>query len=82
MLRYYCPACVEGQHDLCAGRRDPAPGVLGGSECVCQNSSHRPEHPDPYQLWHSAKGDPDRYRKLMIEHGHLVPKSQADGGTA
>ncbi|GAA0970010.1 hypothetical protein GCM10009555_018170 [Acrocarpospora macrocephala] len=29
--------------------------------------------PSPNELYEQAGGDPDRYRALMIEHGHLIP---------
>lgn len=32
--------------------------------------------PSPHALWKQADGDPERYRALMIEHGHLIPKSK------
>jgi hypothetical protein len=28
--------------------------------------------PSPHQLWEQAKGDPEAYRGLMREHGHLL----------
>lgn len=36
------------------------------------------ERPSPYELWKQAGGEDDsfdkqRYRELLIEHGHLVP---------
>jgi hypothetical protein len=27
----------------------------------------------PFELWQQAGGDPQDYRQLMREHGHLVP---------
>ena len=27
----------------------------------------------PHELWRQAGGDPQEYRRLMREHGHLVP---------
>jgi hypothetical protein len=29
-------------------------------------------HPAPFELWEQAEGDAKEYRKLMIEHGHLI----------
>lgn len=32
-----------------------------------------PDHdPSPAELWKQAGGDPDKYRGLLREHGHLV----------
>ena len=28
--------------------------------------------PQPHQLWEQAGGDPEEYRRLMREHGHLI----------
>lgn len=36
MMRYTCQACCRGMHDLCAGREAPPPGMMGGSECICE----------------------------------------------
>lgn len=32
-----------------------------------------PARPSPFELWRQAGGDRARYRKLLVEHGHLVP---------
>jgi hypothetical protein len=32
------------------------------------------EHSSPYQLWVQAGGDSEEYHRLMVEHGHLVPR--------
>lgn len=29
--------------------------------------------PSPFELWQQAGGDAEEYRRLMREHGHLVP---------
>jgi hypothetical protein len=29
--------------------------------------------PSPYELWVEADGDPEKYRALLREHGHLIP---------
>lgn len=29
--------------------------------------------PSPYELWQQANGDRDEYRRLLLEHGHLIP---------
>jgi YspA, cpYpsA-related SLOG family len=29
--------------------------------------------PSPFELWQQAGGNPEEYRRLMREHGHLVP---------
>ena len=29
--------------------------------------------PSPFELWQQADGDAEEYRRLMREHGHLVP---------
>lgn len=34
--------------------------------------------PSPSQLWHQADGDADRYRQLMVQHGHIVTVSEED----
>lgn len=48
MMFYTCSACRVGQHDLCAGKQPPPPGMLGGSECDCDgNCGERPPEPDP-----------------------------------
>lgn len=33
--------------------------------------------PDTYALWQEAGGDHERYRALLIQHGHLVPRPDA-----
>ena len=38
--------------------------------------SNRPGMPSPAALWQQAGGNPDRYRELLVEHGHLVPGKQ------
>lgn len=49
MMRYTCQACQQGQHDLCAGRHSPPPGMLGGSECVCDGKcAERPRRKDKF----------------------------------
>jgi hypothetical protein len=30
-------------------------------------------NPSPYDLWRQTDGDRERYRELLIEHGHLIP---------
>lgn len=35
MMRYICHSCARGEHRFCAGRQAPPPGMLGGSECIC-----------------------------------------------
>lgn len=32
--------------------------------------------PSPHKLYAQASGDVEKYRALMIEHGHLVPKGK------
>jgi hypothetical protein len=32
--------------------------------------------PSPYELWEQVGGDRDEYRRLMIKHGHLVPRDR------
>ena len=27
----------------------------------------------PFELWRQAGGDRERYRELLLEHGHLIP---------
>ena len=31
------------------------------------------DRPSPHELWHQAGGDEERYRRLLEEHGHVVP---------
>jgi hypothetical protein len=31
------------------------------------------ERPSLYELWRQANGDRERYRELLLEHGHLIP---------
>lgn len=35
-----------------------------------------PTIPSPHQLWTEARGDPVLFRKLMIEHGHLIRRDK------
>jgi len=30
--------------------------------------------PSLFELWQQANGDPEEYHRLMVEHGHLVPR--------
>lgn len=37
-----------------------------------------PDAPSPYELWKQAGGETDafdraKYRRLLIEHGHIIP---------
>jgi hypothetical protein len=32
-----------------------------------------PDRPEPFQLWEQSGRDPERYRELMLEHGHILP---------
>lgn len=34
--------------------------------------------PSPVELWHQAGGDGAEYRRLLVEHGHLVPREPGD----
>ncbi len=38
MMRYTCQACQFGEHDMCAGKNPPPPGMMGGSECDCDGN--------------------------------------------
>ncbi len=31
----------------------------------------------PHALWKDAGGDPEKYRALMVEHGHIVDRCRA-----
>ena len=65
--------------------RHPGIGVLGyDSEAEARVAAGTagevlpPERPSPYELYLQADGDTpdydrDRYRELLIAHGHLVP---------
>jgi hypothetical protein len=35
--------------------------------------SSRPDVPSPVDLWKQANGDRDEYRRLLFDHGMLVP---------
>jgi hypothetical protein len=35
--------------------------------------SSRPDVPSPVDLWNQANGDRDEYRRLLFDHGMLVP---------
>jgi hypothetical protein len=36
MLTYICQSCEEGYHHLCYGGSAPPPGMIGGSQCICE----------------------------------------------
>lgn len=35
-------------------------------------------NPTPRELWEQSEGDPDEYRRLMIEHGMIVKREPGD----
>lgn len=37
--------------------------------------------PTPGALWERANGDRDEYRRLLLEHGHLIPRQEGDDGS-
>lgn len=39
----------------------------------CEREQRDVDHPSPHALWQQAGGDRERYRALMVEHGHLIP---------
>lgn len=47
MMFYICQACCAGEHNLCAGRQPPPPGMMGGSECDCDGKCGERAKPDP-----------------------------------
>lgn len=36
-----------------------------------------PRKPDPAKLWEQAGGDGAKFKDLMLQHGHLVPREPA-----
>ncbi len=54
-------------------RPGPAP-TKNGSTTVDERLS-------PYDLWVQAEGDSAEYRRLLVEHGHVVAKEPGDDGS-
>lgn len=38
------------------------------------------DKPSPYNLWKQARGDPERYRQLLREHGLLIDRQPGNDG--
>lgn len=36
------------------------------------------DRPSPFELWQQAGGDGEEYRRLLREHGHLIPREPGD----
>lgn len=66
----YTPEWRREVDAVCA-TRNPSLGRLPPGE----HTVTLPEPPTPGRLWAQAAGNPDEYMRLMIEHGHVVPKT-------
>jgi hypothetical protein len=64
-----------------AGRGSPA--LLAAQQAAIRALNRDAKPPAPHELWQQAGGDPETYRGLMRQHGHLLApgdEGYEDGG--